>query len=322
MNSSRRLFLRSSAFAMLGGLVAPSWVRAAGASVLTLSSEEQAVADWLAGFSAGVCLVGGAVHERLQGRAPRRVQWRAEVSDFGRMAAGLCRAAGVTNVYSAGDISYFLSGSCEMVIENAVPAICRQPEVARSRGAAAFAHETLVFDPAQCELSDPFGVAGATTLRVIERGRTLPEAFDVVLRGLIESRRLTLTPDGSFKRFQARVLGATVSRAVLARDVSRSLLSRLATWSGVASAEELAKVIGSPLVASSLRVALGVDVAAAVRNALEMGGSAAAWLAFLLAPNLKQHAARGTAGGWLASSDHFDQLRSQAALAEACASHG
>jgi hypothetical protein len=209
-----------------------------------------------------------------------------------------------------------------MVVENSVPVIYRQREAARSRGRAAFAHGTLAFDPVHGAVSDPLGAAGATTLRVIGRGRSLAEAFDVVLRGLIESRRLSLAPDEDFKRFQARVLGANVSRPALARAVSRSLLSRLATWSSLAPADELARVIGSPLVASSVRAALGVDAITVVRNALAAGGSAAAWLASLLGPNLKQHAARGVVGGWLASDDYFDQLRSHAALAEACALHG
>ena len=309
MNFPRRTFLRTGALAMLGGVFAPVSVKAASARKLALSAEEQAVADWLGGFSDRVQLVGGAVYEKLQGRATRQAHWRAEVADFARMADGLSRAAGVTGVYSAGETVFFLSGECEMAVENVMAATFGQREAARSGGSAAFAHETLAYDPASGEVSDPIGAAGSSELRLIQRGRSLAEAFDTVLRGLIESNRLGLDRSAAFRRFQARVLAAKVSRPAVARPISRALLGRLATFSEAAAADEVASVIASPLVTSSLRVALGTDAQRTIRRAQTADGSPAAWVAALMG--------RDPARAWLASGDYFDRLRSQAALAEA-----
>ncbi|MEQ1862391.1 MAG: hypothetical protein ABMA13_20935 [Chthoniobacteraceae bacterium] len=281
---------------------------------LALSAQDQAVLDWLRGFASEVRLIGGAVLARLRGDAVAPARWIAAVRNL-RVLGDVLATAKFPGLYASGSTVFFMVGGREVSVE-LLPGEVFDARLAELAGArVGFDHESLAYDPATGRLADPLRASGTRGLRLTRSTREVAAAFAQLLDGFIESRRLGLERTLGFKRMRNRVFGASGARPEVAEAVCAVLFARLATWTGGASVEEIEAVLKSRLVASSLRTALGINVADAIRAAkAELAGDGApnpaVWIAALLGAD-----ADTAAGGWLRGGDRFDQLRTRAALA-------
>ena len=300
-----------------------SWTSSVGAGAVSLAKPlhlgpaENAVLDFVGNYSAHARLTGAAVLAKMRGRTPRVTHVLARIDDLtAHRRAWTGGWVPFARVYAQDDAMSFEHEGAAFVVENLLPEdFSRQLTRWREGRGIAFAHEAVSYHPATKRLHDPADAVGEPGLKLTHPGRNLGEAFDIVLRGMIEAEDGGLTGGEEFARLHTRVLSATAGKATSAQ-VARSLVQRTATLAEVLPAKKVAALLRSRLVDASLAETLGVSGETAAR-ALEMKRGPCSNAAVLLATLLGPEIANGSAAGWLQSPDRFASLCSRAALAEA-----
>ena len=190
------------------------------------------------------------------------------------------------------------------------------------RGANAFAHDALAYDPATQRLSDPFG-ARVGALRVVNRTFGGSAALDVAMRGTIEAKQLGIAAGEDFSMWKGRVL-RQIAKSADARKLAGNFLQKLATLADKLPTAQVEAVLRSRLVSTALQQVFGIAVEKVIADfetaRATTGGeisNAALWLSLLLAPEIASNAADGAATTWLQRGSRFEVLRSRAALAQA-----
>lgn len=315
MQLGRRHFFHTAGLTAAAGLL--SAVKASGGTtrsvLLPLAAQDEAVLTWLRGFTTEVRLVGGAVLARLRGDANTPAHWIAALQRLDLLAEALATAQ-FAGLYTSGSTVFFTVGGREVSVELLPREAFFNRLTELTGGRVGFDHETLVYDPATSLLSDPLRSQTTKGLRLTRGEKDVAQALAQLLEGLIGSRRLGLERSMGFKRFRNRVFNSSGTKPEVAEAVCAALFARLVALVEVATFGEIEALLKSRLVSGSLRTALGLDVAAAIRSAkAALAGDEApnpsVWIAALLGPD-----ADSTAGGWLRGGDRFDQLRTRAAL--------
>ena len=276
--------------------------------------------DFVGNYSSHARLTGSAVLAKIRGRIPRVTHVIARIDDLAaHRQAWTGGRVPFAAVYAQDDAMSFEHGGAAFVVENLLPEdFSRHLARWREGRGIAFGHEAVSYHPATKRLHDPADAVGEPGLKLAHPGRNLGEAFDTVLRGMIEAEDCGLAGGGEFATLRARVLSATAAKATSAQ-VARSLVRHTATLAEVLPAKKVAALMRSRLVNASLAKTLGVSGETAARTfetrrATDAKSSdAAIWLATLLGAEI----ANGGAENWLQSPDRFESLRSRAALAEA-----
>jgi hypothetical protein len=180
------------------------------------------------------------------------------------------------------------------------------------RGRVGYDYETLSYDPATGQLSDPLRSRSTRGMRVTRTTRDTAQSFAQLLDGFIASRRLGLERPAAFGHLRSRVLSYSGTKPEVAEAVCAALLGRFVTWVSGAPVSEIQMVLTSRLVSGSLRTVFGIDAKPAVAAAkATLAGDAApnpaVWVEALFGSN-------PAALGLLQTGDRFDQLRAYAAL--------
>jgi hypothetical protein len=289
-------------------------------TALPLTAAEQTVLSIVSGYSRRTRLHGTTVLAKLRGRLPTVTRIVAEVNDLDALQQLWTSRLPFRELYSAKNTLSFTQNDAGFEVENLVPDSYRhRVTTLRSGRGIAFGHDALTFNATTGVLTDPFAIAHSTQLHLVHPGRSLAEAFDVVLRGVIDAAECGLELDEAFVRLHNRVLTASGAGGTKARKIAQSLVQRLATL----PSKHLSSLFRSRLVKTSLKSVVGVsgDRIAQDFDALRpvLGGEfsdAAIWLALTLASELEDGAA-DDAGNFVESSDRHETLRSRAALAQA-----
>jgi len=300
MNTNRRSFLRNSAVLTAGSALLPGWIPASAATAtvtrtltpaLALTTDEQAILAWIAGYADSYRLQGGCILGRLRGSPNKFTQIVAHMADPAKFASLLSAKSPLASALVNGDSYSFQYGQTLFTLQNSstgLPAATK-PD---------WAHQALQYDPKTHILTDPLGDTGTSTqinytIKLVAKTRTVPQNFQALVTGLVESTLYKLTQDAAFNTFRNSVLNSKPASAADATAVNGLLLQNLALLAQVFPANALAPILQSPLLTTSIATQFTVSTAqlvnrfSALRTKVNRSYSdEAIWLALLI-PNQK-----------------------------------
>jgi hypothetical protein len=288
-----------------------------------LSAADELVLQWVRGYASAVRFAGSGVVGKLRGSEFPATHLLARIDHVALLPAALTGQLpfGGAKVFSHGDTFTFTFAGTEFTIENLLPDAFAAAVAARSaRAATNLATDGVTWDPATHTLSDPFHATGVKTLKLVNPGANVVAVFATLLRSREESEAANIEVDVSFAAYWRRVLGRTSLTVAEAGGIGRGLIQQLPELAERRTADEIASLLLTPLVASSLRRALRLVAPAVVAQFASLRAStpatvsdAGVWLAILLAPQLRL----GTAGVFASGLEPEKQGRFYAAVVEA-----
>jgi hypothetical protein len=328
MHFSRRRFLKGASAIVSGTALLP----ATGLSALVrarhytravpLSDADQSVLAWVKGYATDVRLAGVGIIGKLRRSRRARTHILAEVPSAATLQAALSGALpfGPISLFTSGNAVTFTLDGTEFTIDNFLgDDFAAALDALLTRAGVTFATDGLTWDPDTNDLSDPFRAFGAA-IKLVNPGIGLDALFAVALRGYNEAKAANLGFDVSFSAFRHRVFSARGARTAFSGAVARQFVEQLPDLTELLNGDQLAAIIGSPLVAGVLFKELGIQVGPLVAefkqlrafNVIDIS-DAALWLSQLLQDQIDS----GTADAWGANLNHFRQTRFRAALAQA-----
>jgi hypothetical protein len=288
-----------------------------------LSLADQTVLSWVRPYASAVRIVGSSVVGKLRGSEFPATHILARIENVALLAADLTDRLGLEGVtaYAHGNSLRFTFAETDYTIEILLPAAFTAALAARSaRTATNFATDGVTWDPATGALTDPFHATGVKTLKLVNPGANVVAIFATLLRSLAESDTANVKFDVSFTAYWRRAMSRTALSVTDSAAICRELIQRLPELADRRTSADIAALLVTPLVTSSLRRQLRLVAPALVaqfttlRAATPPGVSnAAVWLAILLAPQLRL----GTAGAFAGKLEPEQQARFFAAVAEA-----
>jgi hypothetical protein len=288
-----------------------------------LSLTDQIVLSWVRAYASAVRLAGSSVVGKLRGTNFPATHLLARTENPALCSAELTDRLALegVKVYAQGNALKFTLQETEYTIEMLVPAAFVAALAARgARATTNLATDGVTWDPATRTLSDPFHGTGVKTLKLVNPGADGVAIFVTLLRSLAEADAANVQPDVSFTAYGRRVLSRTVLVPAEAAAISRALIQRLPEIADRRPPAEVAALLQTTLVASSLALDLRLVASAVVAQFSVLRAQvpatvsdAGVWLAVLLAPQL----GLGTAGVFAGGLAPEKQQRFLAALGEA-----
>lgn len=224
-------------------------------------------------------------------------------------------------VYAEGDdISFFKNGSfykIESVLDADFPAKLASLAAGTNLD---FAHEAVLLNANASELSDPFGVASSPppVLKTLSATNTLPDDFEIVMKGVIQAERFGLKPDTAFDALIQRTLGSLPTSIEVARAIAGTWIGSLAPLAALVPAATIESIARTPLVSNSIAGASGITaqnmIALFTRIRSQLSPAyftdASIWLAAIL--GMKLRVTKGAVS--INDSDRFSALQTREAL--------
>jgi|ERR1700674_212526 len=297
MISDRRSFLRVGSLLVCGGILRPQALFALGEitpGILSFDAAELHVLDFVASYSSVVRLIGASVLGRMHPDSACGMHLLAQVTDFARLAEAIPRAP-FKNIFAKGNaLSFSAQGSAD-VIENLAPGDF-ETRVAQlsAKEKIVFAHDAIVYDPIEKTLDDPFGGLSAGELKLVNRPAKTPAALEVAMRGTGEARSAQLPEGESFAKWKAQLV-KSVAHPKAAQAIAAAFVRQLPAFAALAGSDDMKSAIGTPLISSSIKSALGLSsrtVIAEFDRVREIFGQSysdgAVWLYVVLGKQLKK----------------------------------
>ena len=259
MNTDRRSFLRNSAILSAGSALFPAWTTALAATAtntrtltpaLPLTSDDQAVLAWVARYATSYRLQGGCILGKLNGSHGTFTEIVAYMADPAKFAGLLSVKSPLSSALVNGDSYSFQYGNTLFTLRNSASGL---PTVTN----ADWMHTPIQYDPVTHILTDPLGDLGNGaqinyTLKLVTKVRTLPQNFQALATGLVDSILYKLKQDATFNTFRNSVLNSKPRSASEAAAVNRILLQNLAALTLVFPANTFGTFLQSPLLTASL----------------------------------------------------------------------
>jgi hypothetical protein len=300
MNTNRRSFLRNSAVLTAGSALLPAWTNASAATAiatrtlnpaLALTADEQTVLAWVASYADSYRLQGGCILGHLRNSPNKFTQIVAHMADPAKFARLLSTKSPLSSALVNGDNYSFQYGQTLFTLQNSSTGLPSAPN-------PDWAHQALQYDPKTHFLTDPLGATGTAaqinyTIRLVAKTRTVPQNFQALVTGLVDSSLYKLAQDSAFNTFRNSVLNSKPANAADAAAVNRIFLQNLALLAQVFPANSLDPILQLPLVTASLATQFTVTSAqlvarfSALRTKVNRSYSdETIWLALLI-PNQK-----------------------------------
>jgi hypothetical protein len=254
----RRSFLRNSAILSAGSVLFPTWTTASAATTptrtlspaLPLTSDDQAVLNWVASYATSYRLQGGCVLGKLNGSHGTFTEIVAYMADPAKFASLLSTKSPLSSALVNGDSYSFSYGNTLFTLRNSTAGL---PTVTN----ADWMHSPIQYDPVTHVLTDPLGELGTGTqinytLKLVTKIRTLPQNFQALATGLVDSTLYKLKQDSTFNTFRNSVLNSRPKSASDAAAVNRILLQNLSALTLVFPANTFGTFLQSPLLTASL----------------------------------------------------------------------
>jgi len=223
MNSNRRSFIRTGSLLAVGGILKPSWLFASERERIQLTSADRSIFEFVARYSSNYRIVGSSVLAKLRGNLPATTKILVEIRDPKKLVS-VFSSGPFVNARAEGNRVTFLHKGVGFAIEN----LLRADFATRLAGSglpknSTFAHDGLVYDPTTRRLTDPLEAAGSSEIKVVNPGLVGPEAFDAVLRALLEVRETGLVEGVGFRQWRDNVLSTAEcdENAIVATLVNR-----------------------------------------------------------------------------------------------------
>jgi hypothetical protein len=297
MISDRRSFLRVGSLLVCGSVLRPQALFALGErtpGILSFDAAELHLLDFISSYSSTVRLIGASVLGRMHPDSAYGMHVLVQVTDFARLADAIPRAP-FKNFYTKGNSVSFSSQGSGDLIENLSPGDfgTRLAQLSAKENVV-FAHDAIVYDPIEKTLDDPLGGLSAGELKLINRPTKTPAALEVAMRGTGDARAAQLPEGGSFAKWKAELVRA-MAHAKAAQPIAAAFVRQLPAFSALAGTEDVKSALGTPLISSSIKAALGLSsriVIAEFDRVREIFGQSysdgAVWLYVVLGKQLKK----------------------------------
>ncbi len=298
MISDRRSFLRVGSVLVCGSVLRPRALFALGAEktpgILSFDTAELHLLDFVSSYSSVVRLIGASVLGRMHPDSACGMHVIAQVTDFARLAEALPRAP-FKNVFTKGNALSFSSSGSADVIENLSAGDFRTRLAQLSaKDKIVFAHDAIVYDPIAKTLDDPLGGLSAGELKLVNRPTKTPAALEVAMRGTGDARAAELPEGESFAKWKAQLV-KSVAHPKAAQPIAAAFVRQLPAFSALAGTDDVKSAVGTPLISSSIKAALGLSsriVIAEFDRVREIFGQSysdgAVWLYVVLGKQLKK----------------------------------
>jgi hypothetical protein len=259
MNTDRRSFLRKSAILSAGSALFPAWTTAMAAAAtntrtlspaLPLTSDDQTVLAWVARYATSYRLQGGCILGKLNGSHGTFTEIVASMPDPTKFASLLSIKSPLSSALVNGDSYSFQYGNTLFTLWNSTAGL---PTVTN----ADWMHTPIQYDPVTHILTDPLrdlgtGAQISYTLKLVSKVRTVPQNFQALATGLVDSTLYKLTQDAAFNTFRKSVLNSRPRSTSEAVAVNRLLLQNLSALTLVFPANTFGTFLQSPLLTASL----------------------------------------------------------------------
>ena len=261
MISDRRSFLRVGSVLVCGSVLRPQALFAFGEKtpgILSFDAAELHLLDFVSSYSSVVRLIGASVLGRMHPDSACGMHVLAQVTDFARLAEALPRAP-FKNIFTKGNALSFSSSGSADVIENLSAGDFRTRLAQLSaKDNVVFAHDAIVYDPIEKTLDDPLGGLSAGELKLINRPTKTPAALEVAMRGTGDARSAALPEGAGFAKWKAELVRA-MAHSKAAQPIAAAFVRQLPAFAALAGTEDVKSAIGTPLVSSSIKAALGLS---------------------------------------------------------------
>ncbi len=174
----------------------------------------------------------------------------AYMADPAKFASLLSTKSPLSSALVNGDSYSFQYGNTLFTLRNSTSGL---PAVTN----ADWMHTPIQYDPVTHVLSDPLGDLGtgtqiSYTLKLVTKVRTLPQNFQALATGLVDSTLYKLKQDATFNTFRNSVLNSKPRSVSEAAAVNRLLLQNLSALTLVFPVNTFGTFLRSPLLTASL----------------------------------------------------------------------
>ena len=266
MIHDRRSFLRVGSLLVCGSLLRPRSLFAFGEKtrgVLSFDATELKLLDFVSSYSSVVRLTGASVLGHFQPESGCGLRVLAEVTDYLALGNALLRAPFKNFYAKANGISLVVQGSAH-VIENLSPGdfASRLADLG-TKEKAVFAHDALSYDPVAKQLDDPLSSLATRELKLINPPKKTPEALEVAMRGTGDARAAAVPEGEAFARWKAQLVKSQ-AHAKAAYPIAAAFVRQLPAFAALAGTEDVKSALGTPLISSSVKAALGMSAKSAI----------------------------------------------------------
>jgi hypothetical protein len=297
MISDRRSFLRVGSLLVCGSVLRPQALFALGErtpGILSFDAAELHLLDFVSSYSSTVRLIGASVLGRMHPDSACGMHVIAQVTDFARLAEALPRAP-FKNVFTKGNaLSFSSSGSADVIENLSAGDFGTRLAQLSAKDNVVFAHDAIVYDPIEKTLDDPLGGLSAGELKLINRPTKTPAALEVAMRGTGDARAAELPEGESFAKWKAQLV-KSVAHPKAAQPIAAAFVRQLPAFSALAGTDDVKSAVGTPLISSSIKAALGLNARSVVSEfdrVREIFGQSysdgAVWLYIVLGKQMKK----------------------------------
>lgn len=235
---------------------------------LPCPEEERKLVSMLLNQSRHCSQFGGPVVSRLSGSMPPWANLLVDIPNFSKLKTELFRF-GVTPVstpqFPSSFIKFHYGDQVYNLMNCGVEEFCQINRLKSRANLVPFAHNFVLYDLRRKELYDPYGALaaprpkGQPEMVLLSRPRNLPDAFDCLLTARFDAKFLGLSLSDQVLDFEKYVLNEECPEVDLPRIVER-VVNYLPDVIESLDATQSAAMALSPLVTSSMKRALGVDI--------------------------------------------------------------
>jgi hypothetical protein len=186
-----------------------------------------------------------------------------QVEDFAKAANALLRTP-FQKFYAKENSLSFVAQNSGHVIEN-LSAVDFGRRIAQLGGKehAVFAHDALSYDPIAKQIDDPLGALGANELKLLSRPTKTPEALEVAIRGTGDAKSAGIPEGADFANWKAQLVKLTAT-ARAAQPIAAAFVRQLPAFSALGGSDDVKSALGTPLISSSIKPALGMTAKQAI----------------------------------------------------------
>jgi hypothetical protein len=186
-----------------------------------------------------------------------------QVTDFPKAAEALLRTPFQKFYAKENSISFVAEGSGHVIENLSAGDFARRMAQLGSKENAVFAHDALSYDPVAKQLDDPLESLKAGEIRLVNRPTKTPEALAIAMRGTGDARAAGAPEGGDFAGWKAQLVKSSVT-AKAANPIAAAFVRQLPAFAALAGTEEVKSALGTPLISSAIKPALGMTAKQAI----------------------------------------------------------
>ncbi|MFL6520925.1 MAG: hypothetical protein ACJ8NS_11940 [Chthoniobacterales bacterium] len=265
MIHDRRSFLRAGSLLVCGAVLRPRnfFAQANTVGVLSFDATELKLLDFVSSYSSTVRLTGASVLSHFHPESNAGLRVLVQVTDFVKAADALLRTP-FKKFYAKENSVSFVAQNGGHVIENLSAGDFSQ-RLAQLSGKdnVVFAHDALSYDPIAKQLDDPLGALTAKELKLVNRPAKTPEALTVAMRGTGDARAARVSEGADFANWKAQLVKSTATSKA-SYPIAAAFVRQLPAFAALAGSDDVKSALGTPLISSSIKPALGMTAKQAI----------------------------------------------------------